>query len=511
MSHPAPSPAQAAPDEVNPWPALFALCLGFFMILVDSTIVSVATPAIIANFGTDVNSVVWVTSAYLLAYAVLVLITGRLGDRYGPKRLYLLGLTVFTLSSLWCGVTGTIEGLIIARVFQGVGAAMITPQTMAIITRIFPSERRGRAMALWGATAGVATLVGPLVGGLLVDSLGWEWIFFINIPVGLIAFVLAARLVPTLPTNTHQFDWAGVALSGLGMFLLVFGIQEGHQYDWGTITGPISVWSLIIAGLVVFVGFVLWQARNRREPLVPLPLFRDRNFSLANVAISSMGFAITALVFPFMLYAQLVRGMSPTESAALLIPMALMSIVLAPWVGKLTDNVHPRLITGFGFSAAITSLVWLAAEMDPGSAIWQLLLPLALLGVGNAFIWAPTSATATRNLPPQKAGAGAGIYNATRQFGAVLGAAAIAVLMDSRLAAEGLALDPNKASSVSKLPDAVTGPFATAMAQSLLLAPIILVAGLAAAVMFDRPRHQQAAADARAASVAEDPVAPAQL
>ena len=140
-------PTEAMPDDIRPWPALFALCLGFFMILVDSTIVSVATPAIIANFGTDVNSVVWVTSAYLLAYAVLVLITGRLGDRYGPKRLYLLGLTVFTLSSLWCGVTGTIEGLIIARVFQGVGAAMITPQTMAIITRIFPSERRGRAMA----------------------------------------------------------------------------------------------------------------------------------------------------------------------------------------------------------------------------------------------------------------------------------------------------------------------------------------------------------------------------
>ena len=271
MSHPAPAPAQAAPDDVNPWPALFALCLGFFMILVDSTIVSVATPAIITDFGSDVNSVVWVTSAYLLAYAVPVLITGRLGDRFGPKRLYLLGLTLFTLSSLWCGLTGTIEGLIVARVFQGLGAAMITPQTMAIITRIFPSERRGRAMALWGATAGVATLVGPLVGGILVDTLGWEWIFFINIPVGLIAFVLAARLVPTLPTNTHQFDWAGVALSGVGMFLLVFGIQEGHQYDWGTITGPISVWSLIIAGLVVFVGFVLWQARNKREPLVPLP------------------------------------------------------------------------------------------------------------------------------------------------------------------------------------------------------------------------------------------------
>ena len=174
------------------------------------------------------------------------------------------------------------------------------------------------------------------------------------------------------------------------MFLLVFGIQEGHQYDWGTITGPISVWSLIIAGLVVFVGFVLWQARNRREPLVPLPLFRDRNFSLANVAISSMGFAITALVFPFMLYAQLVRGMSPTESAALLIPMALMSIVLAPWVGKLTDNVHPRLITGFGFSAAITSLVWLAAEMTPARRS------------GSSCCRSRCSASATRSSGPRR-------------------------------------------------------------------------------------------------------------
>src|SRR4051795_6852572 len=181
MAHPAPT-RDRIPSDVRPWPALFALCLGFFMILVDTTIVTVATPAIISDLHADVNSVVWVTSAYLLAYAVPVLITGRLGDRYGPKNLYMLGLTVFTLSSLACGLTGTIEGLIVARVFQGLGAAMITPQTMAIITRIFPSERRGQAMALWGATAGVATLVGPILGGVLVDALGWEWIFFINVP-----------------------------------------------------------------------------------------------------------------------------------------------------------------------------------------------------------------------------------------------------------------------------------------------------------------------------------------
>ena len=489
------------PGDVNPWPALFSLVIGFFMILVDTTIVSVATPAIIADLDAEVNSVVWVTSAYLLAYAVPVLITGRLGDRYGPKNIYLLGLTVFTLSSLWCGLTGSIEMLIVARVFQGLGASMITPQTMAIITRIFPSAKRGQAMALWGATAGVATLVGPLLGGVLVDALGWEWIFFVNVPVGIVGFVLAYRLVPRLQTNTHRFDWIGVALSGIGMFLLVFGIQEGHQYDWGVITGIISVPALIVAGVLVLTAFVIWQAVNRREPLVPLPLFRDRNFSLANVAITTMGFSITAFAFPFMLYAQLVRGLSPTEAALLLVPMAIMSIALAPWVGKLTDAVHPAKITAFGFAAAIVALFALSREMTPDSETWEILLTMGLFGIGNAFIWAPTSATATRNLPIHQAGAGAGIYNATRQVGAVLGSAAIAVLMDSRLSAQGLKFEPSEAGG-GNLPAQVFDPFSTAMSQAMLLPAAFLVIGFIAAACFARPAHQvQAAEAARGAAV----------
>ena len=408
------------------------------MILVDSTIVSVATPALIEDLNAEVNDVVWVTSAYLLAYAVPVLITGRLGDRYGPKKLYLAGLTLFTAASLWCGLTNSIEMLIVARVAQGLGASMITPQTMAIITRIFPQARRGKAMALWGATAGMALLVGPIAGGLLVDGFGWEWIFFINIPVGVIGFALAWRLVPTLETNTHRFDWLGVALSGVGMFLLVFGIQEGHQFDWGRITGEITVWRMIVAGVVVLVGFVVWQHYNRREPLVPLGLFRDRNFSLANVAITTMGFAMTSMAIPIMLYAQLVRGLSPTEAALLLAPMAVTTMGLAPLVGRLTDKVHPRAITTVGFASLIVSLYWLTLVMTPDSATWEILLPMALMGVGNAGVWAPNSATATRNLPLHQAGAGAGVYNATRQVGAVLGSAAIALVMDARLAAHSL-------------------------------------------------------------------------
>ncbi len=486
----APAPATT---EKDPWPALFALCLGFFMILVDSTIVSVATPAIIEDLHADVNSVVWVTSAYLLAYAVPVLITGRLGDRYGPKNLYLAGLTVFTLSSLWCGLTTSIDGLIVARVFQGLGASMITPQTMAIITRIFPAQRRGQAMALWGATAGVATLVGPILGGVLVDSLGWEWIFFINIPVGIVGFALAWRLVPRLETHMHRFDWLGVVLSGLGMFLLVFGIQEGHQYDWGTITGVITVPALIVSGLVVFAAFLVWQARNRREPLVPLRLFRDRNFSLANLGISTMGFAITAMAFPIMLYAQLVRGLSPTQSALLLVPMAVMSIVLAPSVGKLTDRIHPRSITAVGFTAIIVSLTWLSRVMTPDSATWEILLPMVLLGIGNAGVWAPLSATATRNLPPQLAGAGAGVYNATRQFGAVLGSAAIAVLMDSRIAAHGLSFQPTETTSGGAMPAQALDAFSAAMADAILLPPIVLLIGLVGVLFFQQSQGRPAA------------------
>jgi MFS family permease len=364
-------------------------------------------------------------------------------------------------------------------------------------------------MALWGATAGVATLVGPILGGVLVDGLGWEWIFFINVPVGIVGLVLAWRLVPVLETHAHRFDWLGVALSGVGMFLLVFGIQEGHQYDWGTITGPITVWSLIIAGLLILTAFVWWQAHNRREPLVPLGLFRDRNFSLANVAISSMGFAITAMAFPIMLYAQLVRGLSPTRAALLLVPMAVMSIVLAPGVGRLTDRIHPRLITSVGFTSIIVSLVWLSQVMTPDSEIWQILLPMTLLGIGNAGVWAPNSATATRNLPIHQAGAGAGVYNATRPVGAGLGSAAIAVLMDARLAAEGLAFSPTEGGGTGALPDTVKAAFSDAMSTAMLLPPAILLCGLAAVLFFERPQHAGYAAAPRPVEPAESaPTAP---
>ena len=497
-SHPPPNGAfpldTIKPGTLKPWPALWSLVIGFFMILVDSTIVNVATPAIMADLGADIDKVIWVISAYLLAYAVPLLVTGRLGDRFGPRRIYLAGLVVFTGSSAWCGFADTVDMLILARVVQGLGAALMTPQTMSVITRIFPPQNRGTALGLWGATAGVATLVGPVLGGVLVDSLGWEWIFFINVPVGVVGFILAFRLVPKLPTAVHRFDLPGVFLSAAGMFCLVFGIQEGESYNWGTIAGPLSVWSLIIAGLVLLALFVLWQRVNRSEPLLPLSLFRDRNFSLANASITAMGFAITAFSLPLILYAQTVRGLSPTQAALLLTPMAVLSGVLAPLAGKLAQRGNPKFMAVAGFAALSVSLFWLGSILAPDTPYWLLMLPVALMGLANSCIWSPVSLTATRNLAPDVAGAGSGVYNTTRQFGAVIGSSAIAAMMQSRLSAQ-LGADANGGqASGGVLPEPLAAGYATAMGQSLYLPGIVILIGLATALFYARPAAERAEA-----------------
>ncbi|OBB11001.1 MFS transporter, partial [Mycobacteriaceae bacterium 1482268.1] len=468
----------AAP-VADPWHALWAMMVGFFMILVDATIVSVANPSIMEKLGAGYDAVIWVTSAYLLGFAVPLLLAGRLGDRYGPKNVYLLGLLVFTVASLWCGLSGTIGMLIAARVVQGVGAALLTPQTLSTITRIFPAERRGVAMSLWGATAGVASLVGPLAGGMLVDGLGWQWIFFVNVPIGVIGLGLAFLWVPQLPTERPGFDLIGVVLSGIGMFMIVFALQEGQSHDWAP-----WVWGMLAAGAGFMAAFVFWQQANRDEPLVPLGIFRDRDFSLSTVGVATIGFVVTGMFLPVMFYAQAVCGLSPTRAAVLTAPMAIVTGVLAPWVGRIVDRYHPRPIIGFGFSMLAISLTWLSVEMTPTTAIWRIVLPLTATGVGMAFIWSPLAATATRNLAADVAGAGSGVYNATRQVGSVLGSASMAAFMSARITAEmPLAADGSGGEgSVTQLPGFLHEPFAAAMSQSLLLPAFVALFGVVAAL-----------------------------
>ncbi|PRI11154.1 DHA2 family efflux MFS transporter permease subunit [Leucobacter massiliensis] len=483
---------QAAPaPRIRPWAALRSLILGFFMILVDTTIVSVANPSIMQGLETTMIATLWATSAYLLAYAVPLLITGRLGDRFGPRRVYLVGLTLFTLSSLACGLAQSIEALIAARVVQGLGASLMTPQTMAVITRIFAPRERGAAMAVWGVTAGVATLVGPILGGFLVDAAGWEWIFFVNVPVGVVAFVCALIFVPRLPTSAHRFDWLGVLLSALGMFLLVFGIQEGSSYDWGVIWGPISVWGLIAAGAVVLVLFVVWQRVQRGEPLIPLSIFRDRNFSVGTAVIVTVGFTITGMSLPLMFYLQLVRGLTPTQAALMMVPMAVISIALARPAGVLIDRRDPRRLPILGMLLVALGLVLYVLLATPEAPLGLLLIPSAILGAGNAFMWGPLASITTFSLAPELAGAGSGVYNTSRQVGAVMGSAAMAALMESRLSAElGAAaggaggFGAEAGSGLAALPEPLRDGFAAAMAQSILMPLGVVLAGTAIALCF---------------------------
>ena len=486
--HGGPSPAritkrwnfliQNPPHAQNPWNALWAMMIGFFMIMVDSTIVAIANPTIMTDLRIGYATVVWVTSAYLLGYAVVLLVSGRLGDRFGPKNLYLIGLVVFTVASVWCGLSGSAAMLITARVVQGVGAGVLTPQTLSTITRIFPPERRGVAVSVWGATAGVASLVGPLAGGALVDGLGWEWIFFVNVPVGILGLALAVWLVPVLPTQSHRFDLVGVGLSGVGMFLIVFGLQEGQAAHWEP-----WIWAMIVAGVGFMTAFVYWQSVNTDEPLIPLVIFGDRDFSLCNAGVAITSFAATAMMLPLTFYAQAVCGLSPTRSALLIAPMAIANGVLAPFVGRMVDRYHPRPVLGFGFSVLAIALTWLSFEMSPGTPIWRLVLPFAAIGVGMAFVWSPLTATATRNLPPRLAGAGSAVYNSVRQLGAVLGSAGMAAFMTSRIGAEMPSRRPaGPTGGGLQLPEFLRAPFSAAMAQSVLFPAFIALFGIVAAL-----------------------------
>jgi MFS family permease len=355
-------------------------------------------------------------------------------------------------------------------------------------------------MSVWGATAGVATLVGPLAGGLLVDGLGWQWIFFVNVPIGVIGLGLAYVWVPDMPREKHGFDLIGVLLSGIGMFMIVFALQEGQSHDWAP-----WIWGTLAGGVGFMAAFVFWQQANRDEPLVPLVMFRDRDFSLSALGVATIGFVVTGMILPVMFYAQAVCGLSPTRAAVLTAPMAVASGVLAPWVGRLVDRYHPRPIVGFGFSLIAIALTWLSVEMTPTTPIWRIVLPLTAVGAGMAFIWSPLAATATRNLAPEVAGAGSGVYNATRQVGSVLGSAGMAAFMTTRISAEMPAAAGGAAGggAVTELPGFLHEPFAAAMSQSLLLPAFVALFGVIAA-MFLLGFATPAAAQPRRAEPADD-------
>ncbi|MGE7437458.1 MFS transporter [Kitasatospora sp. NPDC001175] len=416
----------------RPWLAISALCTGLFMILLDNTIVNIAVPSMMSDLGTGLDQILWIVNGYTLAYAVPLILAGRLGDRFGRKRLYVVGLVVFTLASALCGLSDTGGELIAARAAQGVGGALMTPQTLAFITVLFPPEKRGAAFGAWSGVAGVSTIAGPLLGGLIVEKLSWEWIFFVNVPVGVIGLVLALLVVPeSRNASTQRLDPLGIVLVSTGLFAVIYALQEGSHYDWGVIAGPLSVPVLLVAGVVLVAAFLLVQQRSP-EPMVPLTLFADRNFSIANVVATAVGFGMVALL-PVTLFLQDVLGLSALECGLVTAPASVCAAMIAPFAGFRADRTGGKylLVTGLlAFCAGIGGSALLAA---PNMRVWLIVPAVIVLGVAMGLLFSTMTTVALRDVRPELSGAASAVFNTTRQLGQALGTAAVGALLQAAL------------------------------------------------------------------------------
>jgi EmrB/QacA subfamily drug resistance transporter len=448
----------------NPWPALLVLCLGFFVILLDTTIVNVAIPTMLDSLHASLKDILWVLNAYLLTFTVLLVTGGRLGDILGQRNLFAAGLGIFSAASALCGLAQEPAQLIAARVLQGVGAAVLSPQTLVIVSAIFPAQRRGAAFGVLSGVTGLAALAGPTLGGLIVTYLDWRWIFFINVPIGIAGIVLAFLLVPDLrPGRRHRLDLAGVALVTAGLFAVVYGLLEGQRYDWGAIAGtPLTIPEVLAGGVLLLAAFLVWE-RFQREPLVPLGLFRNRNYSVMVWLSALWWFALFGFILTTTIYLQSALGFSAVRAGLTTTPMTLCMVLLGPFSGRLTDRIGSRSILTVGFVLFAAGIAGVAAVATASSTSATFILPLAVAGVGMGCIIAPLTTEAMREVPPVLAGAASGTLNTSRQLGGVLGAAVVGAVLQNRLAD---ALQARALAAAAQLPPAARRGFLDGFASA---------------------------------------------
>lgn len=444
-----PETPDTAPPGRSPWVVLTVLCLGFFVILLDTTIVNIAVPELTVGLNASLTQILWIVNAYTLVYAGLLITGGRLGDLYGSKRLFLAGLALFTAASAACGLAQSPAQLIAARAVQGIGGALLTPQTLAILTVTFPANRRGAAFGVWGAVAGLATITGPVFGGWLVTTLGWRWIFYVNLPIGVVTLALAAVLLPDVRFGRRrQLAWSWTALGSLGLFLVCLGLIEGPSHRWGALWGPVSIPAVLTAGAVVLL-LLAWRARTGRDSTVPTGIYADRNFAVMSVVIAAISFGMLGMFLPLVIFLQSVLSLSALQAGLVLAPMSLASIASAPFAGRLADRYGGKdtLIAGLVLWAGGIALVLWATRLYFDRS--QLITGLVIAGFGLGMTFAPLQSIAMHNVAPQVASAAAGLMNTARQLGALLGSAVTGALLQAQLAGR---LGPSARENVQALP-----------------------------------------------------------
>jgi EmrB/QacA subfamily drug resistance transporter len=423
----------------GPWAILGVLCLGLFMILLDGTVVNIAIPKIMTAFSTTLANVEWVMNIYVLAFAVTLVTLGRFGDLYGRRLLFAGGLVLFTASSLACGLAPGIYWLIAFRAVQGLGGAAMMPSTLSIIAAVFPAEKRGAAMGLWGGVSGLATAIGPTLGGLIVDSASWRWIFLVNLPIGLIALLLTVRIVPESknPTAVESLDLPGVALVSSSLFCLTFALVEGQKYGWASAT---------IVGLFVAAAalFALFYARERaeRQPLIDFSLFRSVNFFAGNVTGLLLSFGMMGVFFTVPIFLQTVLGHSAIRAGLTMSPMSLAVMVAAPLAGRYSDRIGSKWIVAAGMFLLAFGVAWMsgmlrlppfAHGLQPTTSLLSLMPPFVLAGLGIGMAVAPVTAAVMATAPRDRIGNASGVLSTMRQIGSVMGIAVLGAVLQNRL------------------------------------------------------------------------------
>jgi EmrB/QacA subfamily drug resistance transporter len=469
--------ARILAPENRKWLTLGCVAFALFMVMLDNTVVNVALPSIQRDLGIGLSELQWTVNAYALTFAVLMLTGGKLADFLGRRRVFIAGLAIFTASSLACGLATSGEMLIAARTVQGVGAALMMPATLSIISATFPVHQRGLAIGIWAGVSAMALAIGPLVGGLLTEHIDWSWIFFINVPIGVLAIMAATLLIRESrdPSADQRLDLPGLLTSAIALFALTFALIEANDHGW---TSP-TILSLFAVAGVGLVAFVLLET-HQRAPMLDLSLFRSGTFAGANIVALLVFLAMFGVFFFVSLYVQGILGYSAVQAGAMFLPMTVLIMFVAPVAGKLSDRLGSRWLIVTGMLFLVTHLL-LLSTLDVDSTFWNILPALILGGFGMGLTMTPATAAAIGSVPVAKAGIGSGVLNTFRQVGGALGIAVMGAIVASQI---------NVAPGAPQFREQFMDGFSMALRVA---AGIALVGVLAAAVLIRKYRHVEAA------------------
>jgi EmrB/QacA subfamily drug resistance transporter len=458
-------------EENRKWWTLAAVAFGLFMIMLDNTIVNVALPSIEHSLHMSISSLEWIVTAYALTFAALLITGGKLGDMFGRRKMFVVGLAVFTLASLACGLAPSAGFLIGARAVQGIGAALMNPATLSIITATFPPKERGQAIGIWAGVSALALAIGPLLGGLIVDNINWHWIFYVNVPVGVVGIVVSRFFISESRDTSHEqsIDLPGLVTSGLALLALSYALIEGNKHGWMSA----EILGLFAGAAVLLASFVLLEMRQRL-PMLDLSLFRIGSFAGANLVAMLVSLGMFGVFFFVSLYVQNVLGYSPTKAGAIFLPMTVLIILVAPIAGKLSDRIGSRWLMGAGMSTLGVSLL-LYQRIGLHTGFWSLLPQLLLGGVGMALTMSPMTSAAMGSVPVDKAGVGSGVLNSFRQVGGSLGIALMGAILLSYA-------HPTGSKQVA------SQQFVNGLHAALAVSAVITFAGAAVAILLVRTR-----------------------